>query len=88
MKAGIHLRASSRTCHFCSTGSFAKIAGNKLLIANGVMFSQIAIAVSLAAALRSGFFVAAMLIPNHQILNEAPISHDIHESTRFGGTDT
>ena len=53
----MHFKASSRTGHLISTGSWPKMAGNKLLMANGVMFSQIAIAAASHAAFTSGFLL-------------------------------
>mmetsp|Transcript_6840 Transcript_6840/g.8527 ORF Transcript_6840/g.8527 Transcript_6840/m.8527 type:complete len:213 (+) Transcript_6840:2565-3203(+) len=71
LKAGMHFRASSRVCHFFSTGRLAKIAGKRLLIAKGVMFVQIARVVSVAAFFTSGFLLSAREIHDdkHSLLN-------------------
>mmetsp|Transcript_30273 Transcript_30273/g.64935 ORF Transcript_30273/g.64935 Transcript_30273/m.64935 type:complete len:233 (-) Transcript_30273:60-758(-) len=45
-----HRSATSRICHFFSTGRQEKMMGRRVFMANGVMLSQIAKAVSLAAA--------------------------------------
>mmetsp|Transcript_17732 Transcript_17732/g.24956 ORF Transcript_17732/g.24956 Transcript_17732/m.24956 type:complete len:234 (+) Transcript_17732:2565-3266(+) len=51
LKVLMQLRASSRVCHFFSTGNCEKIAGRSDFIANGEIFLEIAMAVSVAAFL-------------------------------------
>mmetsp|Transcript_10425 Transcript_10425/g.22097 ORF Transcript_10425/g.22097 Transcript_10425/m.22097 type:complete len:243 (-) Transcript_10425:44-772(-) len=70
-KPAMHLRARTRSCHFFSTGRVAKRAGRRDLIANGLIFSQIAVAVSSAAFLTSGFLELAWerQAPKHSLVN-------------------
>mmetsp|Transcript_38984 Transcript_38984/g.93818 ORF Transcript_38984/g.93818 Transcript_38984/m.93818 type:complete len:373 (+) Transcript_38984:2053-3171(+) len=53
-----HFSDSSRTCHFCSTGSFAKMMGNSDFMAKGLTFVQIA-----NAASEPAFWTALLLLP-------------------------
>mmetsp|Transcript_13812 Transcript_13812/g.15543 ORF Transcript_13812/g.15543 Transcript_13812/m.15543 type:complete len:203 (+) Transcript_13812:277-885(+) len=62
LKQATHFNASSRMGHLTSTGRQEKIAGKRLLIAYGQIFSQMAIAVSVQAFLTSGFLEPASLI--------------------------
>mmetsp|Transcript_3609 Transcript_3609/g.5390 ORF Transcript_3609/g.5390 Transcript_3609/m.5390 type:complete len:217 (+) Transcript_3609:2591-3241(+) len=59
LKTEIQLRASSRRGHFFSTGSCAKRAGRRLFMPNGLMFSQMARAVAVAAVLIAAFLAPA-----------------------------
>mmetsp|Transcript_14583 Transcript_14583/g.34925 ORF Transcript_14583/g.34925 Transcript_14583/m.34925 type:complete len:239 (+) Transcript_14583:2482-3198(+) len=54
-KREMQLRATTRSCHFFSTGRLANRAGRRLLMAKGLTFSQMAAAVSSAALRTSGF---------------------------------
>mmetsp|Transcript_26740 Transcript_26740/g.39616 ORF Transcript_26740/g.39616 Transcript_26740/m.39616 type:complete len:237 (-) Transcript_26740:56-766(-) len=58
-KTETHCKASSRAGHLISTGSCAKIPGRRDFIAKGVMFLQIAIAVSAAAVFTAGLLDVA-----------------------------
>jgi hypothetical protein len=65
-----HWRDSSRICHVCSTGKQEKRVGMSVLIANGVMLSQMANAVSLQATWTSLFFETDCSKPNILYLQE------------------
>mmetsp|Transcript_27530 Transcript_27530/g.56393 ORF Transcript_27530/g.56393 Transcript_27530/m.56393 type:complete len:217 (+) Transcript_27530:2767-3417(+) len=58
-----HSSAMTRICHFFSTGRAAKMAGRRDFIAKGLMFLQIACAVSLALFLTAGLLLVAC--PKH-----------------------
>mmetsp|Transcript_25308 Transcript_25308/g.45839 ORF Transcript_25308/g.45839 Transcript_25308/m.45839 type:complete len:240 (-) Transcript_25308:16-735(-) len=59
LKLPSNFNANSRTCHFFSTGSWAKSMGNNDLMANGLILVQIATAVSALAARTAGLFAVA-----------------------------
>mmetsp|Transcript_28946 Transcript_28946/g.48170 ORF Transcript_28946/g.48170 Transcript_28946/m.48170 type:complete len:253 (-) Transcript_28946:162-920(-) len=72
-----HCRASSRICHFFSTGNSAKIVGSNAFMAKGLTLSQIAKEVSFAAACTSLLLATACSkqAPKHSLVKGWAVGH-------------